>query len=78
MTARRRLAHLAWIMIISLLSLTVVCAQSGRRQEPGKTPKPAPSPIVDPTRPGGSVKSSTKGTKSPGEIDQDDIVRISS
>jgi VWFA-related protein len=78
MTAPRHLAPLASIMIVSLLSITVVCAQSGRRQEPGKTPKPAPGPIVDPTRPGGSVKSSTKGTKSPGEIDQDDVVRISS
>jgi VWFA-related protein len=49
--------------------------QSGRRQEPGKTPKPTPRPMADPTRPGGG-SAPIKTTSD--EIDPNDIVRISS
>jgi len=64
---------LVWALFLSLLLSGSILGQSGRRQEPGKTPKPTPGPHVDPSRPSGS----TKVTKS-NEIDPDDIVRISS
>jgi VWFA-related protein len=49
-------------------------SQSGRRQD-GKTPKPAPRPIADPTRPGSGISSSKTASD---EVDADDVVRISS
>jgi len=49
-------------------------AQSGRKQEPGKTTKPTPGPIADPNRP----DSSNPSSKTADEIDSNDIVRISS
>jgi len=69
-------------LVIALsVALCCVCttsparSQSGRRKEPGKTPKPASRPIADPNRPGaGSTSSKTAGD----EIDPDDVVRISS
>ena len=64
---------LVWALFLSLLLSGSILGQSGRRQEPGKTPKPTPGPHVDPSRPSGS----TKVTKS-NEIDPDDVVRISS
>jgi VWFA-related protein len=65
------------VVTISLLTIVQTAAQSGRRQEPGKTPKPTPSPLVDPTRPGASVKLPAPKTN-PDEIDPNDVVRISS
>jgi VWFA-related protein len=65
------------VVTVSLLTIVQTAAQSGRRQEPGKTPKPAPSPLVDPTRPGASVKLPAAKTN-PDEIDPNDVVRISS
>ena len=56
-------------------------SQSGRRQEPGKTSKPAvPSgPIADPSRPGSSIKTTSTTSKTDsGEIDANDVVRITS
>ena len=54
-------------------------AQSGRRQEPPKTSKPAsPGPIADPTRPGASITIPTTSTKRADEIDSNDVVRITS
>ncbi len=64
-----------------LLGLCAAAAlgQSGRRQEPGKTPKPIPGPIADPNRPGSSTTLPVKGASgSTNEVDQDDVVRISS
>src|SRR5687768_2544147 len=52
-------------------------SQSGRRNEPGKTPKPAPGPIADPNRPG-SPTSSKYPPKANDEVDPNDVVRISS
>ncbi|HET6854260.1 MAG TPA: VWA domain-containing protein [Pyrinomonadaceae bacterium] len=49
--------------------------QSGRRQEPGKA-KPPTGPIADPSRPGASIKTTTKSATD--EVDPNDIVRISS
>jgi len=65
---------LVWALFLSLLLSGSILGQSGRRQEPGKTPKPTPGPHVDPSRPSGS----TKVTKSRDELDPDDVVRISS
>jgi VWFA-related protein len=51
-------------------------SQSGRRQEPGKSSKPAPGPIADPNRPGVSASPTPK--KASDEVDPGDVVRISS
>ena len=71
-------AHLPLIcaLFLSLLLSGSTLGQSGRRQEQGKTPKPTPGPHVDPSRPSGSTKVAT--AKKDGEIDPDDVVRISS
>ena len=67
-----------WVLVIAA-SLFYVCtampvaSQSGRRQEPGKTPTPRPRPNVDPDRPGRSASPKTGD-----EIDPGDVVRISS
>jgi VWFA-related protein len=62
-------------LFLSLLLSGSTVGQSGRRQEPGKTPKPTPGPHVDPSRPSGSTKIATAKKD---EIDPDDVVRISS
>jgi len=52
-------------------------AQSGRRQEPGKNPKPAPGPIADPAHPGaGTTAGRSKRTSD--EVGEDDVVKITS
>jgi len=53
-------------------------AQSGRKQEPGKTTKPSPGPIADPNRPVSSNPSNSTSSKTSDEIDPNDVVRISS
>ena len=70
-------AHLPLVcaLFLGLLLSGSTLGQSGRRQEPGKIPKPTPGPHVDPSRPSGSTKVAT--TKKD-EIDPDDVVRISS
>ena len=77
--AQSRLVRIfAFAIAISVCVLVQVSAQSGRKQEPGKTVKP-PGPIADPTRPGSSVNISTTGSKKgTDEIDPNDVVRISS
>jgi Ca-activated chloride channel family protein len=64
----------SWAIVVSLCVVLQTVGQSGRRQEPGKTPKPTSGPIADPSRPG----SSTKTSKHKDELDPDDVVRISS
>ena len=67
-------------IVIGLLCLCVgvpAFGQSGRRQEPGKTGKTRPGPIADPDRPGTSSSPNRPG-KATDEVDEDDIVRISS
>jgi VWFA-related protein len=61
------------VLLISVLLAVSGFAQSGRRQEPGKNPRPS-GPIAEPTRPG----SSTPAPKAKDEIDAGDVVRISS
>ena len=51
-------------------------SQSGRKGD-GKTPKPTPRPIADPARPGSGSAGTTLKTTSD-EVDEDDVVRISS
>ena len=71
-----------WILFGAIVFLipgneSGVWSQSGRRQEPGKTSKPTPSPIGDPNRPGSTVPGKpAKNTTD--EVDQDDVVRITS
>ncbi len=70
---------LPFLVLLTLCLTGVhVLAQSGRRQEPGKTTKPAPGPIADPNRPGNPSSPSRPPKKSSDEIDPDDVVRISS
>src|SRR5829696_1590244 len=75
-----RLKTNRWVLLVVIFCLCAAVpalSQSGRRQEPGKTGKPRPGPIADPNRPGTS--DSPNPTKKVGdEIDQDDVVRISS
>jgi Ca-activated chloride channel family protein len=69
---RYRLPMVCGVLILGLLIGVSGFAQSGRRQEPGKTTRPS-GPIADPTRPGSSMPSKSKD-----EIEADDVVRISS
>ena len=67
--------------LLAILTLCValpVWSQSGRRNEPGKGGKTPPGPIADPTRPGSGIPRSTSTAKGKDEIDEDDIVRITS
>ncbi len=70
------------VLVLLIAIGLCVCAalsahgQSGRRQD-GKTPKPAPRPIADPARPG-SGSSGTTSKKTSDEVEEDDVVRISS
>ena len=76
----RRLNRWLVAIVIGLLSLGIgvpAFGQSGRRSEPGKTSKPRPGPIAGPDRPGTS-SSPNRPTKATDEIDDNDIVRISS
>jgi Ca-activated chloride channel family protein len=68
-----------WYLLAAMLLLCIalpVWSQSGRRNEPGKGSKPGPGPIADPTRPGTSVLRPSPTPKD--EVDENDIVRISS
>jgi Ca-activated chloride channel homolog len=69
-----------WILIgviVFLIPGNSVSSQSGRRQEPGKS-KPTPSPIADPNRPGSTVILPKPAKGNTDEVDQDDVVRITS
>jgi Ca-activated chloride channel homolog len=76
----RRLDHSrTWLLLIAVFCFCTVPAwsQSGRRQEPGKNPRPAPGPIADPNRPG-STSPVHKTKKDGDEVDADDVIKISS
>src|SRR5215207_6254496 len=74
-----RLKTNRWVLLVAIFCLCVPAwSQSGRRQEPGKTGKPRPGPIADPDRPGTSGSPNHPTKKAGDEIDQDDVVRISS
>lgn len=64
-----------WVSLAAILILCValpVWSQSGRRNEPGKGNKPGP----DPTRPSGST--TRPASTADDEVDEDDVVRITS
>src|SRR6185503_12018917 len=74
----RQLNH--WLVaivigIICLGTIVPVFGQSGRRGEPGKPGKP--KPISDPDRPGTS-SSPNRPARASDEVDEADIVKISS
>ena len=71
-----RLSHVAVLVLVCCLCTALpVRAQSGRRQEPGKTPKPTTTrPIADPNRPGAGISVKRTGD----ELDPNDVIRISS
>lgn len=73
---RRRLLLVA-VALFSLCVTLPVWSQSGRKQEPGKVPKPTPGPIADPNRPGASALPARQTTADGDEVDANDIVRIS-
>lgn len=67
-----------WCLLVALtlcVSLPV-WSQSGRRNEPGKGVKNPPGPIADPNRP--STGTSIPRPTSTDEVDENDVVRISS
>lgn len=74
---RRWIGAVALVVVVSSLLLNVA-GQSGRKNEPTKTPKPSPGPIAEPTRPGSSETLPKKTSQHGDEIDPDDVVRISS
>lgn len=66
-----------FVVVLTFCIALPVWSQSGRRNEPGKGGKPPTGRIADPTRPGsGSRPSSTPKDKD--EVEEDDIVRITS
>src|SRR5688572_18809825 len=69
----RRAFVLAAVLIFGIA--LPVLSQSGRRNEPGKGPKPNPGPIAEPTR---NTSTSRPESKPSDEVDSDDVVRISS
>ncbi|MEN3328091.1 MAG: Ca-activated chloride channel [Acidobacteriota bacterium] len=71
----RQLNHWLLAIIIGILCLTPAFGQSGRRGEPGKPGKPRP--ISDPDRPGTS-SSPNRPARATDEVDEDDVVKISS
>ena len=69
-----RLTLLAAVLCISLAS--PVWSQSGR--QPNKGAKPAPNPIADPNRPGSPSSPSAPSKTVRDELEENDVVRISS
>jgi len=72
------LTNTALCLLILCFCVSPAWSQSGRRQEPGKTTKPAPGPIADPNRPGSSNFPAKTTKPSTDEVDSNDVVRISS
>src|ERR1044072_1535738 len=71
----RQLNHWLLAIVIGILCLGPAFGQSGRRGEPGKPGKPRP--ISDPDRPGTS-SSPNRPARATDEVDEDDVVKISS
>ena len=71
-----RLIFLAAAVLLCLVAALPVLSQSGR--QPSKGGKPAPGPIADPNRPGSPSSPSAPSKTVRDEIDENDVVRISS
>lgn len=72
-----RVTTARWIVCAVVFTLCValpVWSQSGRKNEPGKGVKPPTGPIADPNRPG----ATTSRPKANDEVDDNDVVRITS
>ena len=77
-TTHRR-NHLCAALVAALLCLSIavpVLSQSGRTPKSGK--KPPIGPIADPNRPGSPTTPSTPSQKSSNEMEENDVIRISS
>jgi Ca-activated chloride channel family protein len=72
-----RLILLVLVAAVFLAAALPVLSQSGR-QSPRKGGKPAPSPIGDPNRPGSPSSPTAPSRKVSDEIEENDVVRISS
>ena len=75
MIARRSILFAAILMLCVSLP---AWSQSGRRNEPGKGGKTPPGPIADPNRPGSGTSIPHPGAGNHDEVDEGDVVRISS
>jgi Ca-activated chloride channel family protein len=76
-----RLKTRRWFLFAAIFTLCValpVWSQSGRKSEPGKGVKTSPGPIAEPTRPGTSVSTSRPTSTKRDEVDDNDVVRITS
>ena len=70
-----------WFVFAAILVLCValpVWSQSGRKNEPGKKPPSSPGPIAEPARPRNASSTSRPSSSSNDEVDDNDIVRITS
>ena len=69
-----------WYLFAAILTICIavpVWSQSGRRNEPGKPGKTPPGPIADPNRPSTGT-TIPRPVSTDGEVDENDVVRISS
>ena len=76
-----RLIASRWFLFAAVLILCLalpVWSQSGRRNEPGKGGKTPPGPIADPNRPGTGTSGSRPSSTPSDEVDDNDVVRITS
>lgn len=73
-----RLVFLATVAVLCLSSVLPVLSQSGRRKDPVKGDKPKTGPIADPNRPGSPSSPSSPSRKTGDEVEDGDVVRISS
>src|SRR5688572_32017851 len=71
-----RLILFAVVTLLCLAAVLPVLSQSGRRKD-GKGVKPV-GPVADPNRPGSPSSPSTPSRTASGELDENDVVRISS
>src|SRR5215217_4518720 len=71
----RQLSHWLVAIVVGLICLAPALGQSGRRGDPSKTGKPRP--ISDPDKPGTS-SSPNRPARATDEVDEDDVVKISS
>ena len=66
------------LVVLTLCVAVPVWSQSGRRNEPGKGVKNPPGPIADPTRPSSGTSIPRPSSTPNDEVEDGDIVRISS
>ncbi len=75
-----RLKTTRWFLFAAVFALCValpVLSQSGRKSAPGKPVKPSPGPIAEPSG-SRSSNSTSRPSKASDEVDESDVVRITS